>query len=247
MTCDKYTNALRLAAASTGELDAKLARHLERCATCRMTLRSERELFSRIDSALRAQVNEDPRPGFLAQLRLQFSKELTARSGSDRAWHVAVAVLALVLIAMSYLLVNPSVNARQLILRRSSIRQSSAQANLQTPTIEVPQSAGVTQSARASEDLDVGSRHQPKGAAVQSTVPQEPEVLVPPDEQKAFAQFVACVARRDAIAQAVVALAANKTVNMNSDLPRVSSVDIADLQFGRERQEKWIDQTDGSE
>jgi len=42
MTCDKYENALLLAAASNDELDAKLARHLEHCSTCRMTLRSER-------------------------------------------------------------------------------------------------------------------------------------------------------------------------------------------------------------
>ena len=95
MTCEKYENAL-LEAASNGELNAKLARHLERCSTCRMTLRSERKLFSRIDSALRAQVNEDPRPRFLVQLRLQLSKELTARPGSDRVWYVAGAALALV-------------------------------------------------------------------------------------------------------------------------------------------------------
>ena len=59
MTCDKYENALLLAAASDDKLDAKLARHLEDRSTCRMTLRSERELFSRMDSTLRAQVNED--------------------------------------------------------------------------------------------------------------------------------------------------------------------------------------------
>ena len=138
MTCDKYENAL-LEAASNGELNAKLARHLERCSTCRMTLRSERKLFSRIDSALRAQVNEDPRPRFLVQLRLQLSKELTARPGSDRVWYVAGAALALVLIAMSYPLVNA--------------RRSSVQGSLQMPTIKAPQSAGVTQSARAIEDL----------------------------------------------------------------------------------------------
>jgi len=126
-------------------------------------------------------------------------------------------------------------------------RRPIVQGNLQTPTIEVPQRAGLTQSARASEDLGVGPLHHPKRPAVQSAVPREPEVLVPPDEQKALAQFVACVARRDAIAQAVVRLAANKTVNMNAELPRVSSVDIADLQFGRERQEKWIHQTESSE
>ena len=232
MTCDKHENTL-LEAASNGELNAKLARHLERCATCRMTLRSEWKLFSRIDSALRAQVNEDPRPRFLVQLRLQLSKELTARPGSDRVLYVAGAALALVLIAMSYPLVNA--------------RRSSVQASLQMPTIKAPQSAGVTQSARAIEDLGGRSRHHSNRPAVQSAVPQEPEVLVPPDEQKAFAQFVACIARRDAIAQAVVTPAANKPVNMTTELPRVSSVDIADLQLGRARQKEWIDQTGISE
>ena len=190
-------------------------------------------MFLRIDRALRVQVNEDPRPAFLAQLRVQLSKELTARPGSNHVWHVAGAALALVLIAMLYPLVNA--------------RQARVQGNLQTPTIRVTQSAGVTRSARANEDLRARSRHYFKRQPVQSTVPQEPEILVPPDEQKAFAQFVACVARRDTIAQAVVTPAVNKTVNMNTELPRVSSVDIADLQLGRARQEEWIDQTGSSE
>jgi hypothetical protein len=228
MICDKYENAL-LAAVSNGELDAKLARHLEHCSKCRMTLRSERELLSRIDSTLRAQVNEDPRPGFMAQLRLKLSKELTARPGSDRMGHVAGAALALVLIAMFYPLVNP------LVSPLVNARRSSVQGNLQTPTTEAQQSAGVTQSARVSEDLGVRSRHHSKRPAVQSAVPLEPEVLVPPDEQKAFAEFVACVARRDTIAQAVATPAANKTF---TELPRVSSVDIADLQLGQTRQEE---------
>lgn len=232
MTCDKYENALLLAAARNGELDAKLARHLDRCSKCRMTLRSERQLFSRIDSALRAQVNEDPRPGFLAQLRVQLSKELTARPGSNRVWH-AGAALALVLIAMFYPLVNS--------------RQPRVQGNLQMPNIRVPQSAGVTQSARASEDLRVRFRHRSKRAAVQSAVPQELEVLVPPDEQKAFVQFVGRVARRDAMAEAVVTPAANKTANSNTELPQVPSVDIADLQLDQARQEGWINQTGSSE
>jgi hypothetical protein len=53
MTCDKYENALLLAAESDDKLEAKLARHLEHCSTCRMTLRSERELFSRIEPCAR--------------------------------------------------------------------------------------------------------------------------------------------------------------------------------------------------
>jgi hypothetical protein len=241
MTCDKYKNALRRVVASNGEPDAKLARHLERCSTCRRTLHSENELLSRIDAALREQVNGDPRPGFLAQLRLRLSKEPTARPGADRVWHVAGAALALVLIAMFYplfnQLFNPLVNARR----------PSVQGSLQPPTIEVAQSAGVAQSARAREDSGVRFRHHSRRPAIQSAVPQDPEVLVPPDEQKAFAQFVACVARHDAIAQAVVALGTNRAVNTNTELPRVSSVDIADLQMDRARQKEWIDQTGSSE
>jgi hypothetical protein len=141
--------------------------------------------------------------------------------------------LALVLIAMFYPLLNA--------------RQSSVQGNLQRPTIEVPQRGRMTQSPRASEDKGVRSRHHSKRPAVPGVVPQEPEVLVPPDEQKAFAQFVACVARRDAMAEAVVTPAATKTVNRNTELPQVSSVDIADLQLGRTRHKEWIDQTGSSE
>lgn len=232
MTCDKYENALLLAAASDGALDAKLARHLERCSTCRVTLRSERELFSRIDSALRAQVNEDPRPGFLTQLRLRFSKALTARPRSNRAWPVAGAALAPILIAVLYPLLNA--------------RQSGVHGNLETPTIRVAQSARVTQSAHAGEDSAVRSHHHSKRPALRSVVRREPEILVPPDEQQAFAQFVACVARRDAMAQAVVT-PANKTANRNTELPQVSFVDIADLQLGRPRQKEWINQTVSSE
>lgn len=232
MTCAKYENAL-LEAASNGELNPKLARHLERCSTCRMTLRSERELLLRIDSALRAQVNEDLRPGFLVQLRLQLSKELTARPESGREWYAAGVALALVLIAMFYPLVNTP--------------QSNVQGNLQMRTIKAPLSAEGTQSARSREDLGGPSRHHSKSPAAQIAVPQAPEILVPPDEQKAFAQFVACVARRDAIAQAVVTPASNETVDRNTELPQVSSVDIADLQLGRARQEEWIDQAGVSE
>lgn len=233
MTCDKYENALLLAAARDDKLDAKLARHLEHCSTCRITLRSERELFSRIDSTLRAQVNEDPPSAFMVQLRLQLSKELTVRPGSSRVWHVAGAALALILIAALYPLLNA--------------RQSSVQGNLETLTITVAQSARITRSARAREDFAVRSRHHSKHPAVQSAAPREPEVLVPLDEQKAFAQFVACVARGDAMAQAIVTPAASKTVNRNTELPQVPSVDIADLQLGRAGREEWINQMSSSE
>jgi hypothetical protein len=71
--------------------------------------------------------------------------------------------------------------------------------------------------------------------------------LVPPDERKAFARFVARVAGRDAMAQAVVSPAANKTASRNAGLPEVPSVNIADLQLDKARQQEWIAETDSSE
>lgn len=231
MTCNKYENALLSAAASNDERDTKLAQHLERCLTCRTTLSLQRKLVSRIDSTLRAEVNETPPSGFLAQLRLQLTKELPLRPGSNRVWH-ATAALGLVLIATFYPLING--------------RQSRVQQDLQTPTIKVLQNGRVKHSAPASEDSAVRSRHHSKRPAVQNTRRQEPEVLVPPDEQQAFAQFVACVARRDGMAQAVVTRAANRTVDRNTEPPPVSFVTIADLQFGREGRGQWVNQADNS-
>lgn len=232
MTCNKYENALLSAAAGNDKLDAKLARHLEHCSTCRMTLRTERELFWRIDSALRAQVNEDPAPAFLAQLRLQLSKEMAARAGSSSVWHVAGAAVALILFAALYSLVPG--------------RQSTVQGSLETSAIRVAQRSDLTRSAHGNEDSGVRSRHHSRRPTFHGAVRLQPEILVPPDEQQAFAQFLACVARRDAMAQAVVTPAANKTVNRNTELPQVSFVAIADLQLGRTGREGWINQTDSS-
>jgi hypothetical protein len=233
MTCDKYENALLLAAASNGELDAKLARHLERCSTCRTTLRGETELFARIDSALRAQMDEDPRPGFLPQLRLKLSKEMPARPGSNHVWHVAGAASALVLFAMFYPLVNA--------------RQSSVQGNLQTATIRALPTVEVKRSARASEAFRARASDHSKGPAVQTAAPREPEVLVPPDERKAFEQFVACVASGDALAEAVVRPAADKPIAEHIALPGVVSVDMAALEFNGAEQSKWMAKTGESD
>ena len=63
MTCDRYKNALLNAAASE-KLGTNLTRHLENCTGCSATLRTDRELFSRIDSALRPRENESDAVGY---------------------------------------------------------------------------------------------------------------------------------------------------------------------------------------
>jgi hypothetical protein len=234
MNCDRYRNALLDAATRNGKVDAKLAHHLERCHRCRIKLQGGRKLMSRIDSALRERVNEGPRAGFLAEVRVRISKETPANPGSNPVLAAAGVTLAVILIAIFYPLVN--------------LRQPKLEGNHNAPTIRA-QSVEGTQPARAfSEDSGLRSRqYSSKRAAATNAVPQEPEVLVPPDEQKAFAQFVARVAGRDAMAEAVVSPAANKTAARNTDLPEVPSVDIADLQLDRAERDPWMDEAGGSE
>ena len=147
MICDKYKHALLLAAATNNELEAKLSQHLQHCSKCRTTLCSERELFSRIDTVLRAQVNGDPRPGFLTDLRVQLSKEQATRPGSNRMWQLAGAALALILIAMFYPLANP--------------RQRGVTGNVQTFGVRAPQNAPLAPSVYASDHSEYAAARIP--------------------------------------------------------------------------------------
>jgi hypothetical protein len=79
-----------------------------------------------------------------------------------------------------------------------------------------------------------GSARQ--SAAIQPVVKRfgrrEPEVLVPPDEAKAFAQFVARVAGRDERAEAVVRpMMPDKLGNEDKKWLEMRPVYIADLQL----------------
>jgi hypothetical protein len=231
MTCRKYENALLLAACHDRP-DVKLARHLEHCPTCRMTLQENAELFRRIDSTLRVQVNEDPPAAYLAQLRLQVSKEATPQGGPRLTWHVAGAAFAVILFAALYPLLKT--------------RQSSLQVSAAAATIEVAQNAGVKQSVHVSEHNTIRSRPHSNRRVLRRAVRQQPEVLVPGDEQQAFDRFVACVARRDAMTQAVVRPAQNKTFSRTTDLPQVAFIAIADLEF-RAGKEEFVGWTGSSE
>ena len=234
MNCDRYKNALLSAAATNEKLDAKLANHVAHCPKCYATLHSHRNLFSQIDAALHAHVNEELPPGFLARVRVQLSKESPARSGSNPAWPVVGAALALVLVAMFYPWVN--------------VKKPSIEGNLQVPRVSVPQiSAEAGTVVGSSQDLGRQRRHSSKHPNAKTPSPQQPEVLVPPDEQKAFAQFVARVEGRDVMAEAVVNPAVNKTPARTINLPEIPSVDMADLQLDRWRTDEWQDEDRDSE
>jgi hypothetical protein len=248
MTCEKYKDAL-IDAAAGEPLDRGLADHLEGCTPCRATLEGEHVLFTAIDDALRAQVSERPRAGFLASVHTQIAHEAQEQDAQKQsgwspmwAW-VGAAALALVLVVIAH--------------PWGKLQQPSVAANrLKDPAFPAHESPAMTQSVRGSaEDSrtqqpvrlnSAPPRHAQIPLARQSAT-VEPEVLVPPDEARAFALFVARVAGRDAMAEAVVRPAVEKAVERNAELPGVPSVDLADLQPNSLRWNDPIDESADSE
>ena len=227
MTCEKYREALIEGATTGGELERSLADHLELCPQCYARLQRERRLFAAIDDALRTKVNEMPRAGFSAALRTHISKEVLPKSRWRPMWALAGPALALALIVVAHPWTRPP-------------KQSVEDRTLKAPTISPQQTPEFAQSGRGSstEDLDVRvrvQRHLAKVSITKRPALREPEVLVPPDEGKALAQFVAHLGRRDKIAQAFV----RPATDMNNDPSQIPPVEIARLQLEPLVWEKW--------
>jgi hypothetical protein len=227
MTCQKHEIALLLTAANNSELPRNLALHLEHCPVCSATLCAQKALFLRIDHTLRDQMNDTPSPTFFSQLRLKLANAPPARTGTHPArLQVAGAALALALTAMLYGLVHA--------------RQSSVPPNLQITAMRTLPNTATTQSVRGSEALRVTPVPQQTRPAARKTKSHGPEVLVPKDEQKAFSQYVARLAARDIMAEAVVRPVTGNTIVERDEFPDSTSVDIAALQFNRAEQNQWM-------
>jgi hypothetical protein len=210
---------------------------MQDCRQCSARFQREQQLFAAIDSALHTRLGESPRPGFLARENARLSKEPN-NSVVNPGW-AAVAVLAVAFLALMRPWITPQpttitatpgtsvARPQQNISSSASARDANARGANQRSAI-----------ARARKSSNQRSE-------IKDTTPREPEVLVPPDEQKAFAQFVARAAGQDAMAAAVVSRAPDKTMPGNAVLPPVPSVDVAQLE--RVERDDLLDEIDGSE
>jgi len=233
MSCEENIQALIDAAALGQAPESRVAKHVKRCRQCQARLEREQQLFEAIDSALRTRLSEAPRTGFLARASARLSKEPTNSSGASPAW-AAVPVLVLALLAST----RPWIKSRQTIVAATPAPPvARMQRNTSSPT------SARTAKPRPAVAPSRESFNQSSGIKVAAS--REPEVLVPPDEQKAFAQFVARVAGQDVMAAAVVNRAPDKTIPKDAALPQVPSVDLAQLE--PMRRDDSVDEIDGSE
>jgi hypothetical protein len=222
MKCDKYRDALIDGAATGVKLEGSLAGHLEVCTQCRTRLQQEQSLFAAIDDALRTKVNEMPQAGFLAGVRTQIWKETTPKSRCGPMWTLASAALALALLAAAHPWTRQP-------------RQPVEAGVPKAPTISVQQKSELAESEREStKDSNARARtqqHLARQPMAGQAPHREPEVLVPPDEGKAFVQFVARLRQRDVVAQAFVTPAPSTAADENKELPQIPPVEIARLQL----------------
>jgi len=225
MICDTYKDDL-LEAAVRGRAHERLEKHLDQCASCRETLESDRAVLDRVQHLLSSRMGEEPSAGFLPRTRAQIAHD--PERGWSHAWGLAAAVAGLMLIAFLNFWTSP---------RHPQTESNRSAAIPQRQEPAAPPAHNMPSVVKAS------GVHPPAHAAQPAQFPmlsaRAPEVLVPPDEGRAFRRFVARLAEQREIAEAFVNSPVAQTVAQQNELPHISPVEIADLRVIPLAWEKW--------
>jgi hypothetical protein len=214
MNCNRYQEALLESAVSAEAPDDALANHLRTCLDCQEILQRQEDVLSKVEVILRVRMTEEPPIGFLTRVQTEISQEEVRYAPSTSAWALAVAAVLLVLISIPRMSTGPR-EASQIAKRVSSA--SAPPRSKSSPSArELPAKS----SNRVLTRARVGTLTTPP--LVQN---RHAEVLVPPDEAKAFRQFVVRLGESREVAQAFV----NGEVSEDDALPEISPVETADL------------------
>ena len=232
MRCEENVQLLIDATAQGEAPETSVAEHIQHCQQCQARFQREEKLSAAIDDALHARLSESLPSGFLARASARLAKEPATTTGVNPAWAAAaVLVLALLALTRPWIMSQPTIVAVTPVVPAARVQQT----NRATSAWDSNKGLLIARPRRSSSNR----------SEVRSATAREPEVLVPPDEQKAFAQFVARVDGQDAMAAAVVRQAPDTTIPRNTALPQVSTVDIAQLE--RADRDDSMEEIDGSE
>ena len=225
MPCEHYKEALIESAATGAEPQGELRAHLGACAACRAAFAEEQSFFSSIDVGLHALANAEVPASLLPRVRARLDEAAV----SQRRWMqpLIFAAASVVLAAIVFLAAKP----------RHAGPQDQAQ---RIPTVP----ARVLPTARAPHENSNANAPVVSSNANHSTAPQnstffrpvassQSEVLVPPDEREAFAQFVAAVQKRSDVATALLTPAPKKDALASVDPLQIANLELKPLE-GRE-------------
>jgi hypothetical protein len=197
MHCRTYQNDLKEFAAETlaPARETGLRAHLESCASCRAALAAEQSWHKKLDVALLEEINS-PVPAGLAARVQQAAGGSYEREPQRASWTQALAASAL---AAAFLFVVAfywrglsSTRSQRVAMPPSFVTQSRPQ---ESARVEPPR-----QSSRAG----LASSRKPARASARA---EEPEVLVPAEQEVALAQLVESLRQRRVSADPLLFLA----------------------------------------
>jgi hypothetical protein len=199
MPCENYREALNEAAASGAAPSRELRSHLDACASCRTSFAEELQLFAAIDTGVRASANAEVPYSLLPRVHAS----LEDVSASQRRWTPFLIFAA----ASAAIVLTVFIAARP----RHAINDSRVKQILSAPsqgTAETP----VSHDATGAPAIVVSNGSRPtvqrrNSPPINSASSSQLEVIVPPHEREAFAQFVHAQQEQSDVVVAVVAAA----------------------------------------
>jgi hypothetical protein len=211
MPCEHYQTALTEAAA-TGVLPPEVRGHLANCADCHAAFTAEQNLFASIDMGIHAAANAELPPAFLSRLQARLAQAHLAQKRSvpqTPNWIPSWAFAAVSLAVIFFAIVFPMIKSRQ--PRSDSPVAQVPSADATNKAIQNP--AAIPNEILGASTFTHGNHRihsQNSASRASAHLSDLPEVIVPPAERQAFAQFVAAVQRNNMSRAAAVASAVEK-------------------------------------
>jgi hypothetical protein len=201
MSCEHY-QAVMVEAAAAGEVAPPLRLHLEACAKCRTAFADVQSLFSAMDAGLSAGMNIFPRPEFLPRIRsavdLQNSGRAFRAADVWFRWSQVAGAVAAVCLALLFAVRHHSLTHQGQPSVMNALARGPAGAQVHPQQVRPEHEPAVRALA---VPMQRPAKHMlPVRAA---RIEREPEILVPPEERLALAQFVAGLSQRREVALAL--------------------------------------------
>jgi hypothetical protein len=223
MPCENYREALTEAAATDSAPSHELRLHLDACASCRAAFAEEQQLFAAIDTGLRGSANADVPGTFLPRVRA--SLENAPASQSRLAPFLIFAAASAAIVFTVFVATRP----------RHLIEGTQAMQNFSAPPREKPvtnvgrETSGTPAIAATSHSYRAAPRRNSTPANSESST--QLEVLVPPEEREAFAQFIGSQQQGSEVVVAVVAPARDDKDSLLSVKPlQIAELEVAPLE-----------------
>ena len=225
MSCERYKTVI-VEAAAAGEVGPPLRVHLKGCAECRAAFADEQSLFLAIDAGLSQRMNASPSPEFLSRMRSAIDLENSGWSVRTLKvwfrWLPISGVAVTACLVLLFVVRNHSHTQERHRPVTNAIAPGPAEAQVHAQQGQSKPEAAVRAIAAAMKRT-AKRKSQPQGNGTE----QEPEILIPPDEHIALAQFVTGLSQRREVA---LALARSAPFEPQPETPPNGPLEIAKLE-----------------